>query len=81
MSNQDRDREYSQPLLHGRRSDDVLFSTEDDDTYEHSALQRRDGNTASVETPQFGPPLRSTLQSREAGRIMIHNERHELALS
>jgi sodium-coupled neutral amino acid transporter 11 len=65
---------------HDRLADDpVIFSVTDDDEEEHSALRNENG--FSDEPPQYqpkrsvrfqeevrviGPPLRSTLQSREA---------------
>jgi hypothetical protein len=61
------EQEYSRPLLDsGRHGGETLFSVGDDDEYEHSALQERVGSSEHVDTATFAPPLRSTLQSREA---------------
>ncbi len=72
MSTNQRDAEISQPLLGGRRSDhEELFSAGNDDHFDEDAW--RDGSNERTDTrsPSFGPPLRSTAQSREAGRSTI----------
>jgi hypothetical protein len=61
--------EYSQPLLEAHRANNgVLFAAnEGEDDYEDSALLEQVGKSDVLVSPSFGPPLRSTLQSREAG--------------
>lgn len=61
--------EYSQPLLEAHRANDgVLFAADDgEEDYEDSALREHVGRSEAVVSPSYGPPLRSTLQSREAG--------------
>lgn len=66
---QNGDAETRQPLLEEEHPDDpVLFSVEDDDE-EHEEQPKKD-RTRSVRFQEdvriIGPPLRSTIQSREA---------------
>jgi hypothetical protein len=62
--------EYSQPLLEAHRANDsVVFAADDgEDDYEDSALREHVGRSDAVVSPTYAPPLRSTLQSREAGK-------------
>jgi len=69
--------EYSRPLLDSaRHEDETLFSVGDDDEYEHSALQEHARSPEHADTAPFAPPLRSTLQSREARESLSSSNTH-----
>lgn len=77
MSGYPRDEEeHSQPLLNAHRSSNgILFAADDgDDGFEDSALREHVGSSEALVTPTYGPPLRSTLQSREAGESKMYIE-------
>ena len=71
----DNDAESSQPLLDGSEvaDDRVVFSLEDDDSPVHSGRnspqnEKPERSVRFREEPQvIGPPLKSTMQSRETG--------------
>ena len=66
--------EVSRPLLEAHRgADNVLFAAEGgEEDYEDSALRKSVDSSKEVASPSFGPPLRSTVQSREARRQLEH---------
>ncbi|KAG8833986.1 hypothetical protein FRC17_009768 [Serendipita sp. 399] len=81
MSTGRRDVEYSQPLLAGQRDPDTLFVVDDDDDhYEGSALREDSKRHEEASGPSFGPPLKSTLQSRETEYDLDEDELDEAAL-
>ena len=81
--------EVNQPLLNSSREDlsasatnhsDILFLAQDDDDFEHSALDVPDSSSRQVKLERsvrfqedvqvMGPPLRSTFESRETGVVV-----------
>ncbi|KAG8802448.1 hypothetical protein FRC16_009637 [Serendipita sp. 398] len=81
MSTGRRDLEHSQPLLAGQQSDpDTIFSVDEDDHYEGSALRDDSKEHRGSSGPSFAPPLRSTLESREAQFDLDEDDLDEAAL-
>lgn len=62
------DDDHDRPDSNVNRASNVIFSADDDDDEEHGALSRgSEDDDGSLEVyPRGGPPLRSTVQSREA---------------
>jgi hypothetical protein len=68
--------QYSRLLDSAQHEDETLFAVGDDDEYEDTALREHAGSSERVDTAKFAPPLRSTLQSREARESLLSSNTH-----
>ncbi|CAG7854508.1 Vacuolar amino acid transporter 2 [Serendipita indica DSM 11827] len=81
MSTSRRDAEISQPLLGNRHSNhEELFSAGHDDHFDEGSWRDETNGQIEAHSPSFGPPLRSTQQSREAEFELDEDELDEAAL-
>jgi hypothetical protein len=59
--------EHEEPLLGTHEHDHNVFFSAEEDEFEDSISTLRPAECERIESPSYGPPLRSTMQSREAG--------------
>lgn len=59
--------EHEEPLLEEHQSNENIHFSVEDDEFEDSISSLRPTDAERIDPPSYGPPLRSTLQSRETG--------------